>query len=229
MRTASLIMFAIMILPVRQEKDYAKQREEMVKRQIENRGIKDYATLAAMRKVPRHLFVPQDQMAHAYEDRPLPIGWGQTISQPYIVAYMTEVIKPKSNFRVLEIGSGSGYQAAVLAEIVKEVYTIEIIEALGKEAGSRLGKLNYKTVQTKTADGYHGWKEKAPFDAIMVTAAAEYIPPPLIEQLKDGGRMIIPVGSPFMVQQLMLIEKTGNKTRTTSLIPVRFVPFKRNQ
>jgi len=229
MKTVSLIMFAIMILPQQQEKDFAKQREEMVKRQIENRGIKDSATLAAMRKIPRHLFVPKDQMAHAYEDRPLPIGLGQTISQPYIVAYMTEVIKPKSNFRVLEIGSGSGYQAAVLSEIVKEVYTIEIIEALGKESGSRLDKLNYKKVQSKTADGYHGWKEKAPFDAIMVTAAAEYIPPPLIEQLKDGGRMIIPVGSPFMTQQLMLIEKTGNKTRTTSLIPVRFVPFKRNQ
>ena len=228
MKTAGLIIFAIFLLPLQQEKEYAKQREAMVKKQIESRGIKDSATLAAMRKVPRHLFVPKDQMVHAYEDRPLPIGWGQTISQPYIVAYMTEVIKPKANFRVLEIGSGSGYQAAVLSEIVKEVYTIEIIETLGKEASARLSKLNYKNVQTKTADGYHGWKEKAPFDAIMVTAAAEYIPPPLIAQLKDGGRMIIPVGTPFMTQQLMLVEKTGNKTRTTSLIPVRFVPFKRN-
>lgn len=228
MKTAVLIFFALFLLPVQQEKEYAKQREAMVKKQIESRGIKDPATLTAMRKVPRHLFVPKDQMANAYEDRPLPIGSGQTISQPYIVAYMTEVIKPKSNFRVLEIGSGSGYQAAVLSEIVKEVYTIEIIETLGKEASARLSKLNYKNIQSKTADGYHGWKEKAPFDAIMVTAAAEYIPPPLIEQLKDGGRMIIPVGTPFMTQQLMLVEKTGNRTRTTSLIPVRFVPFKRN-
>jgi len=228
MKTAILIIFALFLLPVQQEKEYAKQREAMVKKQIESRGIKDSATLAAMRKVPRHLFVPNDQMVHAYEDRPLPIGLGQTISQPYIVAYMTEVIKPKPNFRVLEIGSGSGYQAAVLSEIVKEVYTIEIVETLGREASARLGKLNYKNIQTKTADGYHGWKEKAPFDAIMVTAAAEYIPPPLIEQLKDGGKMIIPVGTPFMTQQLMLVEKTGNKTRTTSLIPVRFVPFKRN-
>lgn len=229
MKTIILILFAITISPSQQEKDYANQREEMVKRQIENRGIKDAATLAAMRKVPRHLFVPKDQMPHAYEDRPLPIGWGQTISQPYIVAYMTEAIKPKPNFRVLEIGSGSGYQAAILSGIVKEVYTIEIIDALGKEASARFNRLQYKNVESKTADGYFGWKEKAPFDAIMVTAAAEYIPPPLIEQLKDGGKMIIPVGSPFMTQQLMLVEKIGNKTRTSSLIPVRFVPFKRNQ
>ncbi len=201
----------------------------MVKTQIENRGVKDSATLAAMLKVPRHSFVPSDQVAYAYEDRPLPIGYGQTISQPYIVAYMTEIVKPNPGYRVLEIGTGSGYQAAVLAEIVSKVYTVEIIEELGKQAATRLKNLNYKNVEVKTADGYYGWKEHAPFDAIVVTAAAEYIPPPLKEQLKDGGRMIIPIGSPYMTQQLMLIEKTGNKYRTSSLMPVRFVPFKRSQ
>lgn len=211
-----------------QQQDYAKNREEMVKL-IEKRGVKDSATLAAMRKIPRHLFVPSGQVVNAYDDRPLPIGHGQTISQPYIVAYMTEIVKLKSHHRVLEIGTGSGYQAAVLSEIVKEVYTIEIIEALGTQAKNRLSKPHYKNIEVKIADGYYGWKEKAPFDAIIVTAAAEHIPPPLKEQLKDGGRMIIPVGSPFMVQQLMLIEKTGTKFRTTSMMPVRFVPFKRSQ
>ena len=204
-------------------------RNEMVKTQIGNRGVKDSATLAALRKVPRHSFVPTDQVANAYEDRPLAIGYGQTISQPYIVGYMTEIIKPKAGQKVLEIGTGSGYQAAVLAEIVGKVYTIEIVEDLGKQATTRLKNLGYKNIETKTADGYHGWKEHAPFDAIVVTAAAEFIPPPLKEQLKDGGRMIIPVGSPYMTQQLMLIEKTGKSYRTTSKMPVRFVPFKRSQ
>jgi protein-L-isoaspartate(D-aspartate) O-methyltransferase len=201
----------------------------MVKTQIQQRGVKDSATLSAMRKTPRHSFVPASQIANAYEDRPLPIGYGQTISQPYIVAYMTEAIKPKPGQRVLEIGTGSGYQAAVLAEIVNKVYTVEIVEELSKQAAGRLRNLNYKNVEVKNADGYHGWKEHAPFDAIMVTAAAEYVPPPLKEQLKDGGLMIIPVGSPYMVQQLMLIEKKGGKFRTTNLLPVRFVPFKRSQ
>ena len=200
----------------------------MVRQQIENRGVKHKATLNAMRKVPRHLFVPASQAAFAYDDRPLPIGYGQTISQPYIVGYMTEAIRPGSEFRVLEIGTGSGYQAAILSQIVKEVYTIEIIEQLSAQSTDLLSRLNYKNIQTKKADGYFGWKEKAPFDAIVVTAAAEHIPPSLIEQLKEGGRMIIPVGSPFMTQQLMLIEKTGGKIRSTSMMPVRFVPFKRS-
>ena len=200
----------------------------MVRLQIENRGVKDKATLNAMRKVPRHLFVPASEATNAYEDRPLPIGYGQTISQPYIVGYMTEAIKPTADFRVLEIGTGSGYQAAILSQIVKEVYTIEIIEALSAQSTGLLRRLNYKNIQTKNADGYFGWKEKAPFDAIIVTAAAEHVPPSLVAQLKDGGRMIIPVGSPFMTQQLMLIEKTGGKIRSTSLMPVRFVPFKRS-
>jgi protein-L-isoaspartate(D-aspartate) O-methyltransferase len=208
--------------------DYEKLRREMVRTQIENRGVKDSATLAALRKVARHSFVPGEQVSSAYEDRPLPIGYGQTISQPYIVGYMTEIIKPKAGQKVLEIGTGSGYQAAVLAEIVSKVYTIEIVEELGKQATTRLKNLGYKNIEVKTADGYHGWKEHAPFDAIVVTAAAEFIPPPLKEQLKDGGRMIIPVGSPYMTQQLMLIEKTGNTYRTSSKMPVRFVPFKRS-
>ena len=209
--------------------DPGKAREKMVSEQIESRGIHHKPTLNALRKVPRHLFVPPSQVANAYDDRPLPIGYGQTISQPYIVAYMTEIVKPTSDFRVLEVGTGSGYQAAVLSEIVKEVYTIEIIQELATQADGLLKKLNYKNVQSKKDDGYFGWKEKAPFDAIVVTAAAEHIPPPLVQQLKDGGRMIIPVGSPFMLQQLMLVEKTGGKVRTTSMMPVRFVPFKRSQ
>ena len=142
---------------------------------------------------------------------------------------MTEIVKPKANYKVLEIGTGSGYQAAVLAEIVKKVYTIEIIEPLGKQAAARLKHLQYKNTEVKIADGYDGWKEQAPYDAILVTAAAEYIPPPLKEQLKDGGRMIIPVGSPYMTQQLMLIEKSGTKYKTRSMLPVRFVPFKRGK
>lgn len=229
MRTASLIVTLGWLLPLMLTQDYKKLREEMVKIQIQERGVRDSATLAALRKVPRHSFVPIDQVANAYEDRPLPIGYGQTISQPYIVAYMTEIIKPKPGQKILEIGTGSGYQAAVLAEIVGKVYTIEIVEELGKQATTRLKNLNYKNIEVKTADGYHGWKEHAPFDAIVVTAAAEYIPTPLKEQLKDGGRMIIPVGSPYMTQQLMLIEKTGDKFRTTSKMPVRFVPFKRSK
>jgi protein-L-isoaspartate(D-aspartate) O-methyltransferase len=228
-RTTKLIIAFAWLLPLMPQQDYTKAREAMVKEQIEARGIVDRLTLAAMRKVPRHSFVPADQLSNAYNDGPLPIGFGQTISQPYIVAYMTEIVKPKSNHKVLEIGTGSGYQAAVLAEIVSKVYTVEIVDALGKQATTRLKDLKYKNIEVKIADGYHGWKEHAPFDAIVVTAAAEYIPPPLKEQLKDGGRMIIPVGSPFMTQQLMLIEKKGGTYRTTSMIPVRFVPFKRSQ
>ena len=228
MRTVTQIISLGLLLPLLLMQDYEKLRHEMVKTQIENRGVKDSATLASLRKVARHSFVPNDQVSSAYEDRPLPIGYGQTISQPYIVGYMTEIIKPKAGQKVLEIGTGSGYQAAVLAEIVSKVYTIEIVEELGKQASTRLKDLGYKNIEVKIADGYHGWKEHAPFDAIVVTAAAEFIPPALKEQLKDGGRMIIPVGSPYMTQQLMLIEKTGNTYRTSSKMPVRFVPFKRS-
>ena len=229
MRTATLIFITGWLLSSAPPQDHSAAREVMVRTQIEARGIKDPSTLAAMRKVPRHQFVLPTHIEYAYDDRPLQIGYGQTISQPYIVAYMTEIVKPKASDKVLEIGTGSGYQAAVLAEIVNRVYTIEIIDELGKQAATRLANLNYKNIEVKIADGYHGWKEHGPFDAIVVTAAAEYIPPPLVEQLKDGGRMIIPVGSPFMTQQLMLIQKTGKKFRTTSMMPVRFVPFKRRQ
>ncbi|MGQ7868479.1 protein-L-isoaspartate(D-aspartate) O-methyltransferase [Sunxiuqinia sp. sy24] len=210
-----------------QPEAFVQARKQMVRMQIQARGIHDQEVLEAMRTVPRHQFVPLDYLAEAYRDGPLPIGYGQTISQPYIVAYMTEQVRPKSDFKVLEIGTGSGYQAAVLAEIVDSVYTIEIVEALGQAARQCLRDLNYNNVRVKIADGYYGWAEAGPFDAIVVTAAANYIPPLLIEQLKDGGRMIIPVGSPFQVQMLKLIEKKQDKVRTKNLLPVRFVPFTR--
>ena len=225
----TLLILAFLLLIQHVEEDsYTNQRLRMVRYQIENRGISDNATLEAMRKVKRHLFVPKGSVNNAYDDRPLSIGYGQTISQPYIVAYMTEVLKPKSNYKVLEIGTGSGYQAAVLAEIIDSVFTIEIIRELGISAKDRLRRLGYDNVHLKIADGYYGWKEHAPFDAIVVTAASEFIPPPLIKQLKDGGKMIIPVGTPFMVQTLMLIQKDGDKITTTNLMPVRFVPFTRS-
>lgn len=224
-----LFILMFFLLSLLQKDTYTESRNQMVNRQIRDRGVNSAVVLKAMRSVKRHLFVPHDQSPNAYEDRPLPIGYGQTISQPYIVGYMTEVIKPDPQFKVLEIGTGSGYQAAVLAEIVKEVYTIEIIPQLGDSAKRRLDRLGYKNVQVKIADGYDGWKEHAPYDAIIVTAAAEYIPPPLIEQLKDRGKIIIPVGSPFMTQMLMLVEKKGNKTTTKSLFPVAFVPFTREK
>jgi protein-L-isoaspartate(D-aspartate) O-methyltransferase len=229
MRLSMLIVLALWLYPSLQEKNFSRLREKMVMEQIEQRGIQDPATLSSMRKVQRHLFVPDDLTDYAYDDRPLPIGYGQTISQPYIVAYMTEIIKPKPNYVVLEIGTGSGYQAAILSGIVKEVYSIEIIDSLASLASKRLGKLNYKNIHVRSGDGYHGWKDKSPFDAIVVTAAAEHIPPPLIAQLKENGRMIIPVGSPFMTQQLMLVEKKNGRMRTSSMMPVQFVPFKRRQ
>ena len=208
--------------------NYEKSHKDMVVNQIKKRGVKDPATLKALQKVKRHLFVPEKYQRQAYEDGPLPIGFGQTISQPYMVAYMTEVIRPKPHFKVLEVGTGSGYQAAVLAEIVDEVYTIEIIKELGDAANKRLKELGYQNIFVKIDDGYHGWEEKGPFDAIIVTAAAEFIPPPLIEQLKEGGKMVIPIGTPFQVQRLMLVEKKNGKVKTKSLFPVMFVPFTRS-
>jgi protein-L-isoaspartate(D-aspartate) O-methyltransferase len=222
-----ILVFTIISPRLLQAPHFERERQRMVVSQIERRSIKDTSTLRAMRTVPRHLFVPSHLIRQAYDDNPLPIGFGQTISQPYIVAYMTEVVRPKAHHRVLEIGAGSGYQAAVLAEIVKHVYTIEIIPELATQAEERLERMQYTNVSVKTGDGYYGWPEHAPFDAIVVTAAAEYIPPPLIEQLRDGGRMVIPVGSPFFVQTLMLVEKLNGRITTTSLIPVRFVPFRR--
>ena len=222
-----LITLFLTLNCVPQDDQYTKTRDEMVSEQIENRGITNQATLNSMRKVLRHKFVPPNLVERAYNDSPLPIGYGQTISQPYIVAYMTAAINPKPKQKVLEVGTGSGYQAAVLSEIVEEIYTIEVITELYNSSNKRLKALGYKNVFCKNSDGYHGWKEFAPFDAIVVTAAAEYIPPPLIEQLKDGGKMIIPVGSPFLNQTLILVEKNGEEITTTSLLPVRFVPFTR--
>ncbi len=188
------------------------------------------AVMAAMGRVPRHEFVPEDVRAQAYEDRPLPIGYGQTISQPYIVALMTDLLEPAAGDRVLEIGTGSGYQAAVLAELGLEGYTIEIIPELGAAAAARLQRLGYEAVLTRTGDGYYGWPEHAPFDGIVVTAAAEHVPPPLVEQLKPGGRMVIPVGPAFMVQQLVLVTKAADgAVRTRQLLPVRFVPLTRQR
>lgn len=220
-----LVVFITALQPVFAQ-NFERLRLNMVRQQLQNRGIDHKATMEAMRNVERHLFVPQNQQRRAYDDGPQPIGYGQTISQPYIVAYMTQIIDPKPGYVVLEIGAGSGYQAAVLAEIVEKVFTIEIIPELGNRARELLDKM-YDNVEVITGDGYYGLEEQAPFDAIIVTAAAEYIPPPLIAQLKDGGKMIIPVGSPFLVQTLMLVEKKGGKITTSNLMPVRFVPFTR--
>ncbi len=206
---------------------FQEDRERMVRTQIAARGISQADVLEAMRTVPRHEFVPEPRRADAYADRPLPIGHGQTISQPYIVAYMTELAEPEPTDRVLEIGTGSGYQAAVLAEIVDHVFSIEIVSELAATAETRLQRLGIENVTVRAADGYFGWPEHAPFDAIVVTAASEHIPPPLIDQLRDGGRMIIPVGTPFRTQTLMLVTKDGDDVQTRSLAPVRFVPFRR--
>jgi len=227
MRQATVLILLVLILPEVYTQNFERMRENMVRQQIQKRGIDHQATLQAMRNVERHLFVPQGQQRRAYDDGPMPIGYGQTISQPYIVAYMTQLVNPGPEDRVLEIGAGSGYQAAILAEIVKEVYTIEIIPELGNRAKGLLESLSYDNVEVITGDGYFGHEKHAPYDAIVVTAAAEYIPPPLIAQLKDGGKMIIPVGSPFLVQTLMLVVKDGDKITTTNLMPVRFVPFTR--
>jgi protein-L-isoaspartate(D-aspartate) O-methyltransferase len=188
----------------------------------------DKRVMEALRTIPRHQFVPANLRNVAYENRPLPIGHGQTISQPYIVALMTDLLRLKPGDVVLEVGTGSGYQAAILSPLVKQVYTVEIIAPLAKQAAARLQSLGYRNVTTRHADGYNGWKEHAPFDAIIVTAAATHIPPPLIQQLKPGGRMIIPVGGPFATQSLMLVEKTAaGKVRTRSVLPVQFVPLTR--
>ena len=222
-----LLFFGAIVFSVYAEEDeYAKRREGMVSLTIENRGVHDEAVLKAMRTVPRHEFVPEALQKNAYEDRPLPIGMGQTISQPYIVAYMTELLELTPEAKVLEIGTGSGYQAAVLAEIIDEVYSIEIFEELGAVAKERFQRLKYKNVTSKVGDGYYGWEEFAPFDGIIVTCAADHIPPPLIQQLKPGGKMVIPVGGVFQVQRLMLVLKDEQgKVSSKNMLPVRFVPL----
>jgi protein-L-isoaspartate(D-aspartate) O-methyltransferase len=202
------------------------QATAMISRQLRGRGISDQRVLGAMSSVPREKFVPKELRNSAYDDRPLPIGYGQTISQPYIVAFMTEQLQPKKSQRVLEIGTGSGYQAAVLSGLVAEVYTIEIVRPLAQRAEAVLRELGYNNVQVKAGDGYKGWPEHAPFDAIMVTAAPDHVPQPLIEQLKEGGRMVIPVGKSG-AQKLYLLEKQNGKVQQTAVIPVRFVPLTR--
>src|SRR2546422_6760897 len=205
---------------------FAAARQGLVRDQLSGpgRAITNARVLAVMRKVPRHEFVPERYRSRSYEDGPLPIGYGQTISQPYVVAFMTEQLDPKPSDRVLEIGTGSGYQAAVLAELVAEVYSIEIIEPLARRAETDLKRLGYTNVTVRAGDGYKGWPEAAPFDAIIVTCAPENVPEPLVEQLKDGGRMMIPVG-PAGNQDLVLLRKEGNRLEKRATLPVRFVPM----
>jgi len=206
------------------ESRFTVARKIMVEEQLLGRDITNARLLAVMRKVPRHEFVPKGIRDRAYDDSPLPIGHGQTISQPYVVAFMTEKLEPKPTDRVLEVGTGSGYQAAVLAELVKEVYTIEIVEPLARRAEADLKRLGCTNVHVRAGDGYQGWPEAAPFDAIMVTCAPEAVPQPLIAQLKDGGRMIIPVG-PMGNQQLVLLRKAEERLEKRAVLPVRFVPM----
>jgi protein-L-isoaspartate(D-aspartate) O-methyltransferase len=205
--------------------NYIQERNEMVDRQLITRRIKSPAVLDAMRNVPRHLFVPENLHSSAYEDMPLPIGLGQTISQPYIVAYMTEQLDPFPGMKVLEIGTGSGYQAAVLAYLGCEVYTIELLEAHAERAGQVLAACNYTNVNVTHGNGYTGWPEEAPFDAVIVTAAPESIPKALVGQLKDGGTMVIPVGEVFAAQSLKLLTKKGEGFTAKELLLVRFVPM----
>lgn len=209
---------------------FTTERGRMVTEQIAARGVRDPRVLQALRDVPRHLFVPPADQDRAYQDTPLAIGNGQTISQPYIVALMTELVRPQPNDRALEIGTGSGYQAAVLSPLVSHVYTIEIVEPLARDAERRLKTLGYDNVTVRIGDGYAGWPELAPFDIIVVTAAPDHVPTPLVEQLKPGGRLVIPVGSMFDVQTLLLIEKdSAGQVRTRQVAPVRFVPLRRGR
>jgi len=201
----------------------ARAREAMVATQIEARGVRDEKTLAAMRAVLRHAFVPAVSVQHAYDDYPLPIGHGQTISQPYIVAFMTEALSLRGGERVLEVGTGSGYQAAVLSRIASQVYSIEIVAPLAAESAARLKRLGYDNVRVRAGDGYAGWPEEAPFDAIVVTAAAPYVPEPLKRQLRDGGRLILPLGDD--AQELVVLTRCGESFAERRVLPVRFVPM----
>jgi protein-L-isoaspartate(D-aspartate) O-methyltransferase len=227
-----LLLFSTHVIA---ETAFLGQRQHMVEmikddvartRSFLGQGTLDERVLDALRNVPRHEFVPMDQRAFAYENKPLPIGYGQTISQPFIVAIMTDLLKPKKSDRILEIGTGSGYQAAILSELVDSVYSIEIVEELGRQAEANLKRTNYPTVHTRIGDGYYGWETAAPFDGIIVTAVASHIPPPLLKQLKPGGRMVLPVGGQFMMQYLTLVNKgLDNKITTQQLLPVSFVPL----
>ena len=230
-RTVWIISFTIASLIFAQnDKDYEELREAMVKTQIESRGIKDEDVLSVMRDVPRHLFINESLWPKAYSDGPLPIGHGQTISQPYIVAFMTELLRPDTHHMVLEIGTGSGYQAAVLAKLVQHVYTIEIVPELGRNAKAALKRLGYDNISVRVGDGYKGWPEEEPFDRIIVTAAPEKVPEALLDQLKPGGRMVLPVGPRWWGQDLLVIEKDARgKVVRKNTIPVRFVPMIRQK
>lgn len=225
----SLVLYVFTTLAFSQEDPLIQARERMVERDIINRGITDKRVIEALRRVPRHLFVPKDLEKLAYEDTPLPIGYGQTISQPYVVALMTESLQAKPGDKILEVGTGSGYQAAILSEMGCKVYTVEIIKALADKAQERLATLGYKDIFVLWGDGYLGWREHAPFDGIIVTCAVDHIPPPLLEQLKEGGRMVIPVGPPWSLQSLLVVEKTKGGVVTHDLGTVRFVPLTREK
>ncbi|MBM3469964.1 MAG: protein-L-isoaspartate(D-aspartate) O-methyltransferase [Armatimonadetes bacterium] len=225
----SLAAIVILAAPAVAADRYVESRRIMVESQIKARGVRDERVLRAMLTVPRHRFVPERHLHQAYNDHPLPIGFGQTISQPYIVALMSEEAAVRPGQRILEIGTGSGYQAAILAELTDHdrVYTVEIIEPLAQSAARRLRELGYGKVRTRTGDGYLGWPDAAPFDAILVTAAPDHVPPPLVQQLKEGGRMVVPVGPPGLVQTLWRITKEGGQLKFHSLGAVMFVPLAR--
>lgn len=226
--SAVIVLAALACAPgdpasMQQAGTFDAQRARMVREQLRGRDIRDPRVLEVMGRVPRHLFVPEAQRSAAYGDHPLPIGHGQTISQPYIVAFMTQALKVEPDHKVLEIGTGSGYQAAVLAELARDVYTIEIVEPLGAQARRALGELGYRNVHVRIGNGYLGWPEQAPFDRIMVTAAPEEVPQPLVDQLVTGGLMAVPVGS--VVQELKILRKTQRGMETLDTLPVRFVPM----
>jgi len=232
---ATILLSLVGVAGILAAEPYAEQRQELmdeIRRDVRLTSRKigrvqlDDRVMVVMARVPRHEFVPADQKRYAYQNRPLPIGYGQTISQPYIVALMTDLLRLERGDRVLEVGTGSGYQAAVLAELKTDVYTVEIIPELGREVADRFERLGYKGITTRIDDGYFGWEDHAPFDGIIVTAAAAHIPPPLVRQLKPGGRMVIPVGGPFRVQQLTMVEKSAaGEVTTRQLLPVAFVPL----
>ena len=205
---------------------FAAQRERMVRNQIQERGVRNPEVLRVMRLVPRHLFIPEPVRAQAYEDHPVPVGYGQTISQPYIVGLMTELLEPRKDSKVLEIGTGSGYQAAVLSGLVKQLFSIEIVPELARSSSVLLEKLGYRNVTVRWGDGYKGWPEQAPFDRIIVTAAPPELPKALLDQLKPGGKLVAPVGSTVFGQDLIVVDKTpAGKLRQRSVIPVMFVPM----
>jgi len=232
MKRLNISLFAIFFIPVLfltntvgSSDEFKQARKNMIETQIRRRGITDKNVLTAMAKVPRHRFLPEDRVSLAYIDSAVPIGEGQTISQPLIVALMTESLGLTSNERVLEIGTGSGYQAAILAEVAKEVFTMEIKEKLHERSTKTLKSLKFRNVRTRHGDGYFGWKEAAPFDAIMITAAVDHVPPPLLKQLKDGGRLILPLGNPFIYQHLTLVTKEAEDTKSKLITGVLFVPM----